>query len=424
MTHRFFCGSRQSSLVTSRKRSARQTVIPSGARNLSSSFSRHSSLATRHLFLRVLCALCVNSFLFLFCARAQNLDKPLQSIDEDITGFAYAPDGRISYSVRRLFKTKLYDLQRDDIWLQELNGKRHRLLAGEKFIRGNAPFTYTIGSYRWSPNGRLILAQLFTTSVVDNDTGKTEDAFMTLVLDDNGKEIHLGGLESVIKDSSNASWLLDNSTIIYLSEVVKPHVLSSFKYINIAAGPVGPAFGGRTFLDVEYIPRTNIAIAVERDRNLSGPPRLQRLDLLAQDDKELATLDGYEGGISISPSAKSVAFYIDKEVLEVRDLAAPNRVARVRIGLGSFQWSPDETRILLKRAIEKKSGDLVWIDLPPLSTVPPNSANQDIPVSQPIPTPILHGLTFRDFAISPDGRFLAVVAPGKRNLLVFPLPQR
>jgi hypothetical protein len=383
----------------------------------------HSSLRTLCLFL---CALCVNSFLFPLASRAQNinLDKPLQSIDEDITGFAYAPDGRISYSVRRLFKTKLYDLQRDDIWLQELNGKRHRLLAGEKFIRGNAPFTYTIGSYRWSPNGRLILAQLFTTSVVDNDTGKTEDAFMTLVLEDNGKEIRLGGLDSVIKDSSNASWLLDNSTIIYLSEVVKPHVLSSFKYINIAAGPVGPAFGGRTFLGVEYIPRTNIAIAVEQDRNLSGPPRLQRLDLLAQDDKELATLDGYQGGISISPSAKRVAFYIDKEVLEVRDLTAPNRVARVRIGLGSFQWSPDETHILLKRAIEKKSGDLVWIDLPPLSTVPANSPNQTIPVSQPIPTPILHGLTFRDFAISPDGRFLAVVAPGKRNLLVFPLPQR
>ena len=104
-------------------------------------------------------------------------------------------------------------------------------------------------------------------------------------------------------------------------------------------------------------------------------------------------------------------------------LTALNRVARLRIGLGVFRWSPDESRILLKRALEKKSGDLVWIDLPPLSTVPANSANQTIPVSQPIPTPILHGLTFRDFAISPDGRFLAVVITGKRNLHVFPLPR-
>jgi hypothetical protein len=381
---------------------------------------------SRFRWLRRFCALvcAVAGCCSLPASRAQNinLDKPLLNIDEDITGFAYAPDGRIIYSVRRLFKTKIYDLQRDDIWLQENNGKRRRLIAGEKFIRGNAPFTYTVGSYRWSPNSHLILAQLFTTSVVD-EAGKTEDAFMTLVLDDNGKEIRPGGLDSVIKDSSNAYWLLDNSTIIYLTEVVKPHILFSFKYIHISTGPVGPAFDGRTFLDVDYIPRTNIAVAVERDRNLSGPPRLQRLDLLAQDDKELATLDGYEGGISVSPTAKKVAYYIDKEVLEVRDLTAPNHVARVRIGLGSFQWSPDETRILLKRAIEKRSGDLVWVDLPPLAAVPSGVANQDIPVSQPIPTPILHGLTFRDFAISPDGRFLALVAPGKRNLLVFPLPR-
>ena len=38
---------------------------------------------------------------------------------------------------------------------------------------------------------------------------------------------------------------------------------------------------------------------------------------------------------------------------------------------------------------------------------------------QPEPISILHGLTFRDFAISPDGRMLAVVPPGKRNLLIF-----
>jgi hypothetical protein len=31
-------------------------------------------------------------------------------------------------------------------------------------------------------------------------------------------------------------------------------------------------------------------------------------------------------------------------------------------------------------------------------------------------------LTFRDFAISPDGRTLAVIPPGRRNLLLFPVP--
>src|SRR5207253_1331401 len=80
----------------------------------------------------------------------------------------------------------------------------------------------------------------------------------------------------------------------------------------------------------------------------------------------------------------------------------------------------DDSRIVLKRALERKSGDLVWIDLPPLAPIP---ANHEIPIAQPTPIPILHGLSFRDFAISPDGRSIAVIIPGKHNLLVFPLPR-
>jgi hypothetical protein len=114
-----------------------------------------------------------------------------------------------------------------------------------------------------------------------------------------------------------------------------------------------------------------------------------------------------------------VAYYIDKEVLEVRDLTDPNKLARLRIGLGTFQWSPDETRILLKRAPEKKSGDLVWIAIPALSRY---AKDQEPPVMQPALDSIRRGLTFRDFAITPDGK-LAVIALGKRNLMVFPLPR-
>jgi dipeptidyl aminopeptidase/acylaminoacyl peptidase len=378
---------------------------------------------SRYRWIRNLCSLlcAVIGCCSLSAARAQSLDleKPLLNIDEDISAFAFAPDGRIVYSVRRHFHTKQFDLERDDIWLQENGGKRRRLLQGEKLLRGTTPFSYTIDSFRWSPNGRLILAQLFTTSVVDEHE-TTQDSMMTLSLEDNGKEIRLGANDSLLKDAANASWLVDNATIVYLAEVVKPRVLSSFKYVNVTAGPTGPVFEGRTFLDSYPIPRSNVAIAIERDHNLTGPPRLQRLELLAQDDHELATLDGYEGGLTVSPSAKKVAYFIDKEVVEIRDLAEPNKFARLRVGFGTLQWSLDEARILLKRAPEKKSGDLVWIDVPALTA--PAAKDQDPPVSQPALIPILHGLTFRDAAITPDGK-LAVIAPGKRNLLVFPLPR-
>jgi dipeptidyl aminopeptidase/acylaminoacyl peptidase len=379
---------------------------------------------SRFRWIRNLCSLvcAVIGCCSLPAARAQtpDIEKPLLNIDDDISAFAFAPDGRIVYSVRHKFHTKQYDLERDDIWLQETGGKRRRLLQGEKFSRGNAAFSYVIDSFRWSPNGRLILAQLFTTSVVD-EHGATQDSIMTLAMEDNGKEIRLGANDSLLKDAYDASWLMDNSTIVYLTETVKPRVLFSFKYINLASGPNGNLFEGRTFLDAYPIPRTNFAIGVERDHNLTGPPRLQRLELLAQDDRELATLDGYEGGVSVSPSGRKVAYYLDKEVLEIRDLTDLNKFVRLRIGFGTFEWSPDETRILLKRAPEKKSGDLVWIEIPALAM----HAAQDQeppPVTQPAFIPILHGLTFRDFAITPDGK-LAVIAPGKRNLLLFPLPR-
>ena len=352
--------------------------------------------------------------------RAQELDKPVQNIDEDITAFGYAPDGRIAYAVNRPFKTKQYDLEHDDIWMQDAGGKRRRIFIGEKFQRGAAPFTYSVNSFRWSPNGHLLLAELFTTTV--DETGKTVDSIMTLVLDENGKEVHLGAGDNVIKDAADASWLIDNATIIYLSEVLKPKILFSFHYVNRTGGPPGPVFEGRTFLDFVPVPGSNVALAVERDRNLSGPPRLQRLELLAQDDHELATLDGYDGGLSLSPSGTKIAYYIDREILEIRDLTNPTRTARVRAGYGVFRWAPDETRFLLKRSVEKKSGDLVWIDLPPL-TARSAADKEPPPVAQPTPIPLFHGLTFREFAISPDGRSLAVIAPGRRNLAVYPLPR-
>jgi hypothetical protein len=356
-------------------------------------------------------------FCLLSQVHAQDLDKPLQNIDEEITAFSFAPDGRIVYSVRRNIKTKKYDLQHDDIWLQETNGKRRRLLQGDKFNRGEELFSYAVDSFHWSPNGRLILAQLFTTSVVEE--GRTEDSFQTLAFEDSGKEIHFGKGENIIKDCYHPTWLQDNSTIVYLNEAMKPRMLFSFRYSNISTGPAGAAFEGRTFIDSDRIPRTNAAIAVEQDRTQSGPPRLQRLELLAQDDKEVATLDGYAGGLSVSPSGKKVAYFIDREVLEVRDLAAPDHFVRLRVGLGVFHWSPDENRILLKRAVERKSGDIVWIPIPQL---PAQTNLKDVPILTPTPQPILRGISIREFNISPDGRFLAVVLPGKRNLVVFPLP--
>ena len=408
--------------------------------------------------IQTLCALCLFAFpIFLSLpqsAHAQDLEKPAVNIDEDVTAFAFAPDGRVVYSVRRMYRNKKYDMQRDDIFLRDTGGRTKRIFQGEKFTvmkpfapqqsdssdeelddKGKKhkktkeekdrpttpPFTYLVEGFSFSPNGKFVLVQLLTSTILD-ESSHAQDERMTLVLDDSGREIKLSGDNAVIHNSRDAMWLNDGASMVYLTEAVQPNLLYSFKYANVKTGPAGNAFEGRTFIAAVKIPHSNSAIAIERDRNMSGPPRLQRLELLSQDDKELATLDGYETGLSVSPSGKNVAYFIDKEVLEVRDAENPDRIARVRIGLGAIDWSADEQHLLIKRSPERKSGDLVWIALPPLAGV--KGMNSDlIPVIQPEPVPILHGLTFRDFAISPDGRTLGVIPPGKRNLLLFPLPR-
>src|SRR6266699_3223163 len=257
-----------------------------------------------------LCALCVNSFfLFSSASQAQNLDKPLQSIDEEITAFAYAPDGRIVYSVYRRVKTKVYDaLEHDDIWLQDANGKRRRLLEGQKYTRGNQSFSYLIDSFRWSPNGHFILAQLLTTTVLD-DAGKTEDSFQTMLFDDSGKEIHINKGDNVILDAANPFFLPDNATIAFLSEAVKPRLLFSLKFTRPATGALLSFYEGRTFREVAWLPGVNSAIAVSPQGGLTCPSRLQRLKLVTNNEKAVSTFDSYAGALGWSHSGNSVAYF-------------------------------------------------------------------------------------------------------------------
>lgn len=347
--------------------------------------------------------------------RAQNLNKPVMSVDDEVTAFAYAPDGRIVFSVRRMFKNKKYDMQRDDIFIVESNGKRKRILEGLKFTHGDKPFTYQVESFTWSPNGHIVAVQLFTTTVDPEDDSRT-DSRALLLLDDNGHELHPSGKDPLVPDAEDPLWLRDSGTLVYLTEEVQPRLLFSMRYLYMSSGPATKVFEGRTFADAVRIPGSNSAIAVERDRLMEGPPRLQKLDLLAQENQELATLDSYMGGLSISPSGTKAAYFLDREVLEIRDLAKPTHVARMRVGLGVVQWNAEETRIYVKRTVEKKSADLVSFGVPALVAY---GKGQAVPVAEPEPSQLLHGLAVREYGLSADGRYLAIVLPGKRNLQVF-----
>jgi len=148
------------------------------------------------------------------------------------------------------------------------------------------------------------------------------------------------------------------------------------------------------FRDVVPILGTISIVAVEQDRGITGPNRLQRLDLFHRQRQGAATLRATKAA-SCLPSGKTVAYFIDKEILEIRDLASPNRAARLRIGLASFAGR-STNRVSSLSVSSEKSGDLAG-SISRLARFP----RSRIPVAQPTPGPHPHGLTFRDFAISP-----------------------
>jgi dipeptidyl aminopeptidase/acylaminoacyl peptidase len=379
---------------------------------------RHAIPRTRWRVLstRAIPCLAAVTLLVPFSARAQ--DRPRLVIDKEVTAFDFSPAGRIAYAVRHVFSDKKNRMQRDDLWIAETDGKSHRILEGEKFVHGARPFSYTVRGLRWSPDGTKLTAELSTSEMI-NDNGDTRQGFMTLLLDDTGKQISVAGGDDMIPGGTNAVWLSDGASVVYLTPEQPAEKLFRLNRVLPAAGPGGAIFPGHLFSEVAWRARLDLGVGIERDQGIAGPPRLVALDLARENLHPMATLEGYAEGLAISPSGKRVAYWINNEQLEVREIDAPEHVSRVHVGVGTLAWSGNQTRILVKRGPARRSSDLIWVEIPPLARVEPGAAPA---LAEVIPQPILHGLEYRGFDISPDGKSLAVVEPGGRNIYVYPLP--
>jgi len=382
--------------------------------------------------------------MILFFTNCYAQENPVLKIDDNITRFAYSGSGRIAYATRHVFSAKKIQLQRDDVWISEADGKKRRILLGEKFVRGTGPFSYTVRGLRWSPDGNKLAVELGTSEMI-NDDGDTRQGVMTLLLDDAGREINIPGADSVIPGATNAAWTTGGASVVYLAELTRgnekataaavgqasakpdtsiptenqaPTKLFTMNRVKPFAEGASVLFQGKLFAAVAWNAKQDGGVGIETEAGGKGDSRLVLLDLARETSRVLGMLEGFAGGLTISPSGRKVAYWVDNERLEIREIDSPNRMARVRVALGTLAWSGDETRVLVKRGPALRSGGLAWVTLPQLVTVAAGTAPVPVEVA---PRSILHELEFRQFDISPDGRFLGVVEPGGRNLLVYPV---
>lgn len=352
---------------------------------------------------------------------------PQQTIEQEVVAMAFAPDGRLAYAVRRIITGRRIEQRRDDIFLLGADDKPKRIVDGQRLIRGGLPLSYAVQSIRWSPDGTKLAVELLAAVVpgksleemsLNFERAVVEEFTMALLLNDAGKEIRIAGADSVIPRAVSAAWMGDAVTVAYVTEKEKPSLLFAMGSVRPAGGRASALFENDAFSAVAWDPPRSHGVAVERDPALRAKPRLVLLDVLKQTRRELLELDAYLGQLSVSPSGTRIAFFRDYDTMEIRDIADPQNVARIKVAYGVYTWDADEKDILMKRALEKKKGDLYWIRVPALAPAPASGA---IPAADPHARPILSGLGFRDFALAPDGKRIAVTEPGNRNLLIYSL---
>jgi hypothetical protein len=355
--------------------------------------------------------------------------KQVAMFDQDVQAFAISQDNHVVYAVERMKRIKKLIVEHDDFWVGELDGKKKKIIDGDKFTPipstpdeepsdpGDAKHpplphqhSYQVDTLTWSPDSRRIVVKMDTSELAQprgsivqqlDEQQTVRPNTILYLMDANGQEISIAGSKTAtLSDAFNAAWLADGVTLVYLSRTTGG--LSQINALTPADGKKRVLFDGFTFEAVAWDTKRNQAFAIEENTRLVGRPKIMQLNLKEERVTELGTVEEYAGFLTVAPSAKKLAYFKNGDTLEVRDIVGKARPVIVRVAIGEFQWSQDEQHILLKRGQPQASNNLVWVG-----------------VYNGVFEPFFHGLQFHSFAIAPDGETVGVTEPGKRALVIY-----
>jgi len=350
-------------------------------------------------------------------------ETPSLTIDEDTQAFAIAPDRSVAFTTAKLKSFDKIVIERDEVWIASPKGGKRRIVEPDKFMPVPPPFTYIVRSILWSPDSRRLALSMLTKqypwapkvkgkkrgSLDDDEDDNTKEGAsgpppsgtgnVLALLDQDGSEIKVaGGKTRFIEGVQSGTWLADGKTVVYLNGS------GQLERVEPDTGKTAELFEGKRFDGIAWDARNNRAYAVGQGLSITGRQVLVQLDLVRESVNEITRLDAFQGGLTVSPSGKTVGYFRDGDTIEARALANPTKPMSVRTGPGRFEFDRDDRRVLLKRGPADKSNDLVWVDL-----------------TSGTFRPILHDLIYHDFHISPDGTMLGVVAVGRGTLALYPL---
>jgi hypothetical protein len=339
------------------------------------------------------------------------------TVDDDCIAFAFSPSGnRIVYAARhisdeRVARGKKMLVEHDDIWEVNLDGHKKRLVDGKKLVTSPVPVSFQIEAIRIAPDDQHMTIQMITRTLVPaprgESGGRVRSGELTDLMNGEGKEINIEGTSpknSAIFGATNAAWLADGQTVVYVTQP-KNSLLFTLHYVRPLGGTSGPIMPDHLYAAVAWSPAHDAGAAIERDKDLRGPIRLVWIDLVHKTERTLATLKSFTGHLTVSPSGKQIAYFSNGDTIAIRSVSDPARVTSFHVPYGRYEWSADDSHLLLKRGPSDQTNQLVWISLP-------SGQFRDV----------FHGLIYHDFHVSPDGRWVGLTEPGKQVLKLFPTP--
>src|SRR5580658_9498952 len=296
--------------------------------------------------------------------------KPVATFDQDVQAFAISQDNHIIYAVQRMKRVKKLVVEHDDFWVGTIDGKRRKIIDGDKFDpapgseeeqeepppsddndkKKHPPLprqhSYQVDSLTWSPDSRRIAVKMDTSEMAQpqgtvvqqlDEQQTVRPNTLLYLMDAEGRQIQIQGSKtSTLADAFNADWLADGATLVYLSKTSGN--FSQMNALRPSDGKTRVLFEGHNFSAVSWDTKRNQAFAIEESTQAVAPPKIVQLDLANEKRKELAPLEEYAGFLTISPSASKIAYFRNGDTLEVREVAKPDKPIQVRVAIGQFQW--------------------------------------------------------------------------------------